>query len=86
MNGFIQPLSTELSNTTPVPNTTSAITPTQFQYDAPEILIGPKRKWRYRNMKDLGQNRLPLLAGEGPQRTSIRVKVKPCFYLKNIEI
>jgi hypothetical protein len=80
------PTPTHLSNTIQVPQTTSVITPIQHQYDAPEILTQPKSEWHYRNMKDLGKNRIPLLAGDGPQRTLIRVKVKHCFYSMKIEI
>lgn len=80
------PASTHLSNTTQVPEITSVITPTQLPCNAPKILIQPKPEWHCRTMKDLGENRIPLLAGQGPQRTLIQVKVKHCFYLKNIDI
>lgn len=62
--------------------TTTAVT--QLKYDALEILTPPKKKWHYRNMKDLGKGGAPLLAGDGPQRTPIQVKVKHCLYsIKN---
>jgi hypothetical protein len=80
------PALTHLSNTTQVPEIESVVTTTQLQYDAPEVLIQPKGQWHCRNMKDLGRHRIPLLAGEGPQRTLIQVKVKHCFYSKNIDI
>jgi hypothetical protein len=80
------PTPTHLSNTIQVPQVTSIITPIQHQYDAPEILTQPKKEWHYRNMKDLGKERIPLLAGDGPQRTLIRVKVKCFFYSTKIEI
>jgi hypothetical protein len=80
------PVPTCLSNTTQVPQIMRGVTPTQHEYDAPEILTQPKKEWHYRNMKDLGKNRIPLLAGDGPQRTLIRVKVKYCFYSMKIEV
>lgn len=80
------PAPTHLSNTIPAPEITPVVTTTQRQYDAPEILIQPKPEWHYRNMKDLGKNRIPVLPGIGSQRTSIQVKVKHCFYSKNIDI
>jgi len=43
--------------------------------EPPEIIIQPKSEWHYRSAKDLANNHLPLLAGNGPQRTPIRVKV-----------
>ncbi len=77
----VQPsIPTHLSNTIQVLQTTAVNTPTQFQYDAPEISIQPKPKWHYRNMKDLGKQEIPLLPGDGPQRTLIQVKVKHRFY------
>ncbi|CAF0844256.1 unnamed protein product [Adineta steineri] len=43
----------------------------------PEILKQPKPDWHYRSIKDLASNHLPYLAGEGPQRTPVRVTVPP---------
>jgi hypothetical protein len=80
------PVPPHLSNTTQVPQVPPVITPTQLQYDAPEILIQPKSEWHYRNIKDLGKKRMPLLAGQGPQRTPIQVKVKHYFHSKKIKI
>lgn len=37
-------------------------------------------------MKDLEKGKMPLLAGDGPQRTLVRVKVKHYFYSMKIEI
>jgi hypothetical protein len=69
-------ITTSLSNTTQVPQAAPALPLPQLQYEEPEILTQPKEEWHYRNMKDLGKRRLPLLAGDGPQRRPIRVKVK----------
>ncbi|CAF4339599.1 unnamed protein product [Rotaria sp. Silwood2] len=57
--------------------TTSTSTLLSDKCKAPKILNQPKNKWHYRNMKDLGKKQIPLLAGDGPQRTLIRVKVPP---------
>ncbi|CAF0767365.1 unnamed protein product [Rotaria sordida] len=59
------------SNTSEIFPTTSA----SIQCEAPNILNKPKKDWHYRNMRDLAKNRIPLLAGDGPQRSLIRVKV-----------
>ncbi|CAF0946388.1 unnamed protein product [Rotaria sordida] len=61
------------SNTSEIFPTTSA----SIQCEAPNILNKPKKDWHYRNMRDLAKNRIPLLAGDGPQRSLIRVKVPP---------
>jgi len=45
------------------------------QYEAPIIVTEPKKEWHYRSMKDLSKKHLPCLAGDGPQRTPIRVSV-----------
>jgi hypothetical protein len=44
-------------------------------YEEPMILTQPKSEWHYRSMKDLAKNHIPLVSGEGPQRTPIRIKV-----------
>jgi hypothetical protein len=44
-------------------------------YEPPEIITQPKNEWHYRSIKDLAKKHLPYLAGNGPQRTPIRVKV-----------
>jgi hypothetical protein len=43
--------------------------------EAPRIITEPKTEWHYRSMKDLANKHLPCLAGNGPQRTPIRVSV-----------
>ena len=43
--------------------------------EPPQIRTQPKEIWHYRNVKELGKKHHPLLAGEGPQRTPIRVTV-----------
>jgi hypothetical protein len=75
--GDIQPtVSTTLSNTTQVPQTIPALPLSQVEHEEPMIIIQPKAEWHYRNMKDLAKKRHPFLAGDGPQRTLPRVKVK----------
>lgn len=41
----------------------------------PEIVIQPKTEWHYRNIRDLANKHIPLLSGDGPQRTPIRIRV-----------
>lgn len=48
---------------------------TDFLYDFPSILTQPKAEWHYRSIKDLAKHHIPLLSGDGPQRTPIRVQV-----------
>ncbi|CAF3456282.1 unnamed protein product [Rotaria socialis] len=64
-----------LTNTTHIAQTASLPTPASFQYNAPPIEIQPKPDWHYRSMKDLGSPGFPIIAGDGPQRTPIRVQV-----------
>ncbi len=54
----------------------------QFPYPKPDVIIQPKEEWHRRYMKDVGRRKMPLLSGDGPQRTPIRVKVSYCSYLK----
>ncbi len=54
----------------------------QFPYPKPDVIIQPKEEWHRRYMKDVGTRVMPLLSGDGSQRTPIRVKVSYCFYLK----
>ncbi len=44
-------------------------------FEPPVIQTQPKCEWHYRSIKDLAKNHLPYLAGNGPQRTPIRVQV-----------
>ena len=44
-------------------------------YEEPEIITEPKSDWHYRSIKDLSKRHIPLLSGDGPQRTPIRVQV-----------
>ena len=46
-----------------------------YTYEPPRIVIQPKTEWHYRNMRDLASKHIPLLSGNGPQRTPIRVTV-----------
>jgi hypothetical protein len=46
-----------------------------YAHEPPEILIQPKSEWHYRSVKDLANQHLPLLPGNGRQRTPIRVTV-----------
>lgn len=48
-------------------------------FEPPEIITQPKREWHYRSIKDLAKQHLPYLAGSGPQRTPIRVRVPATF-------
>ena len=48
---------------------------TDFICEPPRIITQPKEIWHYRNIKELAKKHHPLLAGEGPQRTPIRVTV-----------
>jgi len=80
------PVSTQLSRAIRVPQIIPTSTPIHFQYEAPPILIQPKQKLRYRNMKDLGKKRIPLLSGDGPQRVLVRVKVNYFLYSRKIGI
>jgi hypothetical protein len=75
------PLFERQTSTSPLDLSTK---PTQFNnrkmsvddpYEPPEIITGPKTDWHYRSMKDLANKHLPCLAGNGPQRTPIRIKV-----------
>jgi hypothetical protein len=68
-------VSTSLSNTTGVPQTVPVPILTQLPYEKLEIVIQPKLHWHPRNMKELGKQQIPLLAGHGSQRTLVRVKV-----------
>jgi hypothetical protein len=68
-------VSTSLSNTTGVPQTVPVPILTQLPYEKLEIVIQPKLDWHRRNMKELGKQQIPLLAGHGSQRTLVRVKV-----------
>ena len=52
----------------------------EFTLQAPRIVIQPKTEWHYRNLKDLAMNHIPLLSGNGPQRTPIRVTVSSSFF------
>jgi len=70
-------------------STTTQVTPIikgpalpQFSYAEPEIIIQPKEEWHRRYMRDVGKRKMPLLSGDGPQRTSIPVKVSYFSYLK----
>jgi len=47
-------------------------------FEPPIIITEPKSEWHYRSIKDLAKQHLPYLAGNGPQRTPIRVKVSYC--------
>ncbi len=80
------PVPNQLSRTIRVSQIIPASTPIHFQYEAPPILIQPKQKLRYRNMKDLGKKRIPLLSGDGPQRVLVRVKVNYFLYSRKIGI
>jgi len=53
-------------------------------YEPPEVITQPKREWHYRSIKDLAKNHLPYVAGNGPQRTPIRVKVSCSSFLYTI--
>ncbi|CAF4130622.1 unnamed protein product [Rotaria magnacalcarata] len=68
---------THLTSTTHIAQTASLPTPASFQYNAPPIKTQPKQDWHYRSMKDLGRTGFPIIAGVGPQRTLISVKVPP---------
>ncbi|CAF3435200.1 unnamed protein product [Rotaria sp. Silwood1] len=46
-----------------------------YTYKQPQIITEPKSDWHYRSLKDLLKNHIPLLSGEGPQRTPIRVQI-----------
>lgn len=46
--------------------------------EPPRILIQPKTEWHYRNLRDLANKHIPLLSGDGPQRTPIRIHVPRC--------
>lgn len=46
-----------------------------FLFQAPVILTQPKSEWHYRNIRDLANKHIPLLSGEGPQRTPIRIQI-----------
>ncbi|CAF3439891.1 unnamed protein product [Rotaria sp. Silwood1] len=46
-----------------------------YTYEQPQIITEPKSDWHYRSLKDLLKNHIPLLSGEGPQRTPIRVQI-----------
>jgi len=48
-----------------------------YTYSPPTIIIQPKSEWHYRNMRDLASKHIPLLSGNGPQRTPIRLSVPP---------
>ncbi len=54
-------------------------------FEEPTILTPPKSEWHYRSTRDLAKKHIPLLAGEGPQRTPIVIKVSvssiSCLYL-----
>ena len=43
--------------------------------EEPIFLTQPKQIWHYRSMKDLAKKHIPLVSGEGPQRTPIRIQV-----------
>ncbi|CAF3318875.1 unnamed protein product [Rotaria sp. Silwood2] len=47
--------------------------PIDYRYKPVMIIIPPKTQWHYRSIKDLAKNHIPLLSGDGPQRTPIRV-------------
>lgn len=67
----------------PLSSINSSIIPESFRrqmslgdyYEPPVIVTQPKNEWHYRSIKDLAKNHLPYLAGNGPQRTPVRVAV-----------
>lgn len=73
------PFRNGISSTSNVPVTTTQMSSRQMSiddaYESPEVITQPKEEWHYRSIKDLAKNHLPYLAGIGPQRTPIRVKV-----------
>ena len=59
------------------PMDASGTTETSIDISLPEpiIKIQPKSQWHYRSIKDLLKKHIPLVSGEGPQRTPIQVQV-----------
>lgn len=51
----------------------------------PEIVIQPKTEWHYRNIRDLANKHIPLLSGDGPQRTPIRIRVCVYYFIRNLK-
>ena len=86
---FSHPKTPEKSTISPFfkPKTASFFNqePYSFRLEAPEILIQPKSEWHYRNIRDLANKHIPLLSGEGPQRTPIRIQVRFFFIDRNDE-
>ncbi|CAF1190340.1 unnamed protein product [Adineta ricciae] len=54
--------------------------PIENEDNFPMIITQPKPEWHYRSVKDLAKQHLPFLAGNGPQRTPIRVSVPPASH------
>jgi hypothetical protein len=72
----VLPLSlNNLSSTTQVPSITSVSMGPPISYEQPEIVNELKKEYHLRYMRDVGTPQMPLLAGDGPQRTPIQVKV-----------
>ncbi|CAF0963291.1 unnamed protein product [Adineta steineri] len=67
----------DTSNSDQVSQSIPVSTSSEQPCEAPSIRIQPNSDWHYRSIKDLASNHAPCLAGEGPQRTPIQVKVPP---------
>lgn len=61
-------------STTSTPSNTNQ-TSRDISLEKPIIQIQPKPQWHYRSMKDLVKQHIPLISGDGPQRTPVQVKV-----------
>ncbi len=76
-NTSVTPLPTRLSNSIEI--TTISIrgepTPLRICLNPPIVTTEPKDEWHSRTIKELKDHKNPLLSGEGPQRTPIRVAV-----------
>ncbi len=73
----ITPIPTRLSNSIEI--TAISIpgepTPLRICLNPPIVTTEPKDEWHSRTIKELKNHKNPLLSGEGPQRTPIRVEV-----------
>ncbi|CAF3367793.1 unnamed protein product [Rotaria sp. Silwood2] len=72
INDSLPPLHNSVAKICPILDSSNL---TLYLYEPVKIITQPKTQWHYRSIKDLAKNHIPLLSGDGPQRTPMRVTV-----------